>query len=57
MNLTVPAHAFDYLDIKEKNATATDLLTGKKAKLPLKRDAAFDVSLPARGGVVYKLKL
>ena len=57
MNLTVPAHAFDYLDIKEKNATATDLLTGKKAKLPLKRDAAFAVSLPARGGVVYKLKL
>ena len=57
MNLTVPAHAFDYLDIKEKNATATDLLTGKKAKLPLKRDAALAVSLPARGGVVYKLKL
>ena len=56
MNVTIPAHAFDYLSIKEKNAQATDLLTGEKLKLALKRDAAVSLELPSLGALILKFK-
>jgi hypothetical protein len=56
MNVTIPAHAFDYLGIKEKNAQATDLLTGEKLKLALKRDAAVSLELPSLGALILKFK-
>ena len=55
MQLTLPDHAFNYLDIKEKAYKCTDLLTGNSASLVLMRDQQVAVSLPARGAVVYKL--
>ena len=30
--LYIPAHAFDFLSLKEKNAQATDLLTGSASR-------------------------
>lgn len=54
MEVTVPASAFDYLGIKERKARATDLLTGEKLPLELKRDAAVSVSLQPNGAVVLK---
>ena len=56
MNVTIPAHAFDYLNLKEKNIQATDLLTGEKQKLSLQRDAAVGLSLPSLGALVLKFK-
>ena len=53
--ITLPAHAFDYMGIKENTYTATDLLSDTKTKLTLKRDAAVSVSLMPRSGVVYKI--
>ena len=53
-HVTLPAHAFDYLKLKEKNAQATDLLTAAKSRLALKRDAAVQVAVPALGAVVLK---
>ena len=56
MNVTIPGHAFDYLGIKEKNAQATNLLTGEKLKLALKRDAAVSLELPSLGALILKFK-
>ena len=56
MNVRIPSHAFDYLKIKEKNAIATDLLSGKKKRIVLRRDEAVSLQLPSLGAVVMKFK-
>jgi glycosidase len=55
LNLTIPAHAFDYLGIEEKSMNATELLTGKKLTLNLKRDAQVTLTIEPRGGMVLKM--
>ena len=55
MPVTIPSHAFDYLNIQEKAYAATDLLTDAKHEVTLQRDAPVLVELPARGAVVLKL--
>ena len=42
--------------MKEKNAQATDLLSGEKQKLSLKRDEAVLVNVQAKSAVVLKFK-
>ena len=56
MDVMIPAHAFDYLQIKEKNAIATDLLSGKKKRIVLRRDETVSMQLPPLGVVVLKFK-
>ena len=56
MDVTIPAHAFDYLQIKEKNTIATDLLSGKKKRIVLRRDETVSMQLPPLGAVVLKFK-
>ena len=57
MDVTIPAHAFDYLKLKErKNVTAVDLLTGKEIKRQLYRDCYVSVDLEPLGAVVLKFK-
>ena len=56
MQLTLPSHAFSFLEIREKVYKAEDLLGGPSTKLLLMRDQQVEVKLPARGAVVYKLK-
>ena len=55
MALTVPDHAFNYLEMLEKAYQAKELLSGNDATLVLMRDLAVDIALPPRGAVVYKL--
>ena len=55
MGVTIPAHAFDFMGMKERKAKATDLLTGEEMALELKRDAATNVALKPNGAVVLKL--
>ena len=55
MNLTIPNHAFNHLELLEKAYKAVDLLTGSKASLVLMRDQQVAIALPPRGAVVYKL--
>ena len=57
IDVTLPAHAFDFLRLKEKNAQATDLLTGGKMKLALHRDGALSLQLPPSGAVILKFKV
>ena len=57
MDVTIPAHAFDYLKLKErKNVTAVDLLSGKEIKRQLNRDCYVSVDLEPLGAVVLKFK-
>ena len=55
MQLTMPNHAFNYLELMEKAYQAEDLLTGQKRSLVLMRDAQVEISIEARNAVVFKL--
>ena len=57
IDVTVPAHAFDYMDMKEKNVIATDLLTKEKLAIRLKRDGSVRMAVPANSGRVWKVKM
>jgi hypothetical protein len=56
VNVTIPAHAFDFLGIKEKNAVATDLLTDSQIKITLKRDGKIPLSVDPLNAVVLQFK-
>lgn len=53
-DITIPDHAFDYLNLLEKAYKAVDLLTGTQVSLVLIRDQQVSIALPPRGAVVYK---
>ena len=55
MGLTIPAHAFEYLDLSEGSYQATDLLTGKETQIELSCDGAVGIDLEARGSVILKI--
>ena len=57
IDVNIPAHAFDFLKVKEGDYEATDLLTKDKEMLTLKPDGSVRLSLDARGGCVLKMKL
>ena len=57
VDLTLPAHAFDYLEMKEKDTTATDLLSKEKQSMRLRRDGMVRMMIGARTGRVWKLKV
>jgi len=57
IDVTIPAHAFEFLKVKEGTYEATELLTKEKEMLRLKRDSAVRLSLDARAGAVLKIKL
>jgi glycosidase len=56
MNVVIPSHAFDYLKIKEKNAIATDLLSGDKIKITLKRDLGVPLEIKPLDAIVLRFK-
>ena len=56
LGITIPGHAFDFLNMKEKNVQASDLISGEKQKLSLKRDEAVVVNVQANSAVVLKFK-
>ena len=54
-DITIPRHAFDFLQIAEGTYTAVDLLTNSDLELSLKPDSAISIDLPPLGGVVLKI--
>ena len=57
MDVTIPAHAFDYLNLKErKSVKVVDLLTGKEIKRTPQRDCYVSVDLEPLGAVIFKFK-
>ncbi len=51
----IPAHAFEYMNLPEKeNCTMTELLSGRKFKADLKKDHPVRYTVPANSGIVIK---
>ncbi len=57
IDVRIPAHAFDYLKVKEQTATATDLLTREKQGVMLYQDGSVRMKMEARNGRVWKIKV
>lgn len=53
-SVNIPAHAFDFLGLPEKEVRAIDLLTGQEMNIELKRDGAVDMDLRPYTGRIYK---
>ena len=56
VDVNLPAHAFDYLKIKECTVMATDLLTKDKLSMMLRPDGAVRMNVGARSARVWKVK-
>ena len=56
-DVNIPAHAFDYLGIKEKKVIGTDLLTKEKLAMSLRKDGSVRMEITARSGRVGKIKI
>jgi glycosidase len=56
VDVLIPAHAFEFLGLREKSYLATDLLGGDSMTLALKKDQTVHVEVAARGAVVLKMK-
>ncbi len=56
-DIHIPAHAFDYLGMKEKMVIATDLLTRERLAMALHKDRGVRMEIAARSGRVWKMKL
>ena len=52
----IPAHAFEYLGLRSGVQMATDLISGEMQTLELRPDAHVNISVPANGAVMLKLK-
>lgn len=53
-SVNIPAHAFDFLGLPEKEVRAIDLLTGQEMNIELKKDGAVDLDLRPYTGRIYK---
>ena len=56
VDINLPAHAFDYLQLKESTAMAADLLTKEKQSMLLHPDGSVRMNIAARSGRVWKVK-
>ncbi len=56
ISVNIPAHAFDYLQLKERKGVARDLLTAEKLSVQLKADQAVSMTVGAYGARVWKMK-
>ena len=57
IDIHIPAHAFDFLEIKEASVTAVDLLTKEKQGMMLHKDGSIRMKIDGRNGHVWKVKL
>lgn len=57
VSITIPAHAFDFLGLPERDVLASDLLTGEKLELGLKKDGAVEMVVPPYGAKILKFSI
>lgn len=55
IELVIPQHAFDFLQIPKQEVTAIDLLDGSDLKIILRAEQPIHMEVPALGGRVYKV--
>ncbi|MCR5151935.1 MAG: alpha-amylase [Prevotella sp.] len=56
-DIVIPSHAFDYLNIAEKETEAIDLLSGDTYTTVLRSDSAIHVSIPPHSGRILKFTI
>lgn len=56
MQLAIPDHAFNYLEIQERAYKAEELLTNEQSSVVLIKGTPVELTIPTRGAVVYKLR-
>ena len=56
VDVVIPAHAFEFLELRQKAYNATDLLNDTSTVLDLKANSSVRIEVAARSAVVYKLK-
>ena len=54
VRVNIPAHAFDYMELKEGKKDMVDLLSGNHQTAILQRDSAIEMIVPALNGRLYK---
>ena len=54
IDVKIPQHAVDFMQMPEKKYTATDLLTGDKKTIAIKGDCMVDMVVPAYSARVWK---
>jgi glycosidase len=57
VNVTIPEHAFDFLQMPEKNITAVDLLTGEMISASLKKNGTIQADVRPYTGRIYKFSI
>ena len=57
INVTIPAHAYDFLGLPERDVEMTDLLSGFTKTVELKRDGQVDLDVEANYGRIYKFNV
>ena len=56
ISVKIPAHAFDYMQLKERRGVVSDLLSSDKMKIDLLSDCNIDMTVPGYGARVWKMK-
>ena len=57
LGVCIPGHAFDFLHMPEEEVSVTELWSGGKKKVELKKDGIFPVSIEANGVRIYKFNV
>ena len=57
LGVCIPGHAFDYMHLPEEEVAVTELWSGGKKKVELKKDGIFPVSVGAYGVRIYKFNV
>lgn len=55
--VTIPEHAFNFLDFADQTVDATDLMRGERMPMALMADAAVPMTIEARGARVWQMKV
>ena len=57
IKVSIPEHAFDFLEMPEKKISVTDLITGDSAIVELEKDKQWPISIDANNGRIYKFNI
>jgi len=57
LGVCIPGHAFDYMHLPEEEVAVSELWSGGKKKVELKKDGLFPVSIEANGVRIYKFNV
>ena len=57
LGVCIPGHAFDFFHLTEEEVQVSELLSGSKKSVELKKDSIFPVSVSANGVSIYKFNI